>query len=54
MMDYTGVISGRSTPEWFPNREEANEFARRQHATGLTVVVVDDTFNPIAIYKTGE
>jgi len=51
-MDYTGVISGRSTPEWFPSTDEAHEFARRQHkATGLPVVVVNDTFEPVAIYK---
>jgi len=55
MAEYHGVISGRSTVEWFPDLNAAQDFAKRQHAaTDLTIVIVDDTFNPVAIFKRDE
>jgi hypothetical protein len=52
MAEHHGVITGLGVVDWFPDLNAAQDFAQRQHvATGVTTVIVDDTFNPVGIFK---
>lgn len=47
-----GVIIGKGVTDWFPNFENAFEYAERQHkATGLSALVIDNEWNPVSLLK---